>query len=231
MVYNTDKCLYKTSRHIVTSNDYINLVLSTLIAGSGFILNSETVVIGSMLISPLLTPLINIALSLLKSKQDALKVISISIGHTLLMISIVLVLSYTAGYIVFKYFPHIMAEMAEIKEQKSDHIMSGRSNLVIDYPKTWGFPAIIAICGGILLARSHCFENTLTTTIIGIGISTSILPPIVASGIYSSIGNTDKAKSSIVLAILNILLILFSYTATLFFTFGKITSKLFQKST
>ena len=83
------KCLYKTSRHIVTIDDYINLLLSTLIATSGFALNSETVIIGSMLISPLLTPLINIAIALLKWKGDALKVISISIGHTILMIMIV----------------------------------------------------------------------------------------------------------------------------------------------
>jgi len=209
------KCLYKTSRHIVTIDDYINLLLSTLIATSGFALNSETVIIGSMLISPLLTPLINIAIALLKWKGDALKVISISIGHTILMIIIVYAISYAGGSVVLKYFPNIEEE---IKDTENRHVITGRAELVHHVPKTWLFPSIIAICGGILLARSQCFENTLTTTIIGIGISTSILPPIVASGFYSSLDNLDKSLSSIALAILNIVLIFISYTATLFIT-------------
>ena len=105
----------------------------------------------------------------------------------------------------------------EIKDTENKHVITGRAELVHHTPKTWLFPSVIAICGGILLARSQCFENTLTTTIIGIGISTSILPPIVAGGFYSSL-DLNKSLSSIALAILNIVLIFISYTATLFLT-------------
>ena len=43
----------------VDSTDYLYLVIASIISSCGFILNSETIVVGSMLISPLLKPVLN----------------------------------------------------------------------------------------------------------------------------------------------------------------------------
>ena len=92
----------------------------------------------------------------------------------------------------------------------------GRASLIKGRFYDYIFGIRIAICGGILLARSHCKNNLLNTTIIGIGISTSILPPMVAAGIFTGIGlqfTTEQrhafkhARYCIIVTVLNLTLI------------------------
>ena len=208
------KCLYKTARNIVTLEDYVTLLLASVICASGLAINSETVVIGSMLISPMLKPIINIAISLLNWKP---KVIIISIIHTIAMLSLSCLIAYFCGMIIMKYFPTIKDAVSKDENQT----VLGRASLIDETYKAWAFPSMIAVCGGILLARSHCIENHINTTIIGIGISTSILPPVIAAGILLTGLNTSGSRYagySALLALVNIFLIFISYVITLFYS-------------
>jgi len=51
---------------------YILVVISTMIAGFGLVMNSTAVVIGAMLVAPLMTPIFGIALALIRSDAQLL---------------------------------------------------------------------------------------------------------------------------------------------------------------
>ena len=82
------------------------------------------------------------------------------------------------------------------------------------------FIVLIAIAGGVLLARTHCTDDAdITTAIIGTGISTSVLPPIIAGAMLFAMGSEHsipKFMNGLLLSMINILAIFVSYMATLY---------------
>lgn len=222
-------CLYKTSENKVTKQDYLFVVLASLISASGFALNSETVVIGSMLISPVLKPLVNLAISLLRGNYST---VYLSLLQLVAMIFVVIVIGGGLAYLFYQFFPELRKRFndALIDEENQDvnaeaKTILGRVGSLIQtsimQPKNeFWFILFIAIAGGILLARTHCTDAAdITTAIIGAGISTSVLPPIIAGAMLFAMGSEhsiQKFGNGLALSMINILAIFVSYMATLY---------------
>ena len=219
-------CLFKTSKNKVNKQDYLFALLASIISACGFALNSETVVIGSMLISPLLKPMVNLAVSIAKWKP---KVIAISLGHSLSMLLGTTLIGAFIGFIFYKFFPRLQKTFDTALEEEDNNNVSAEANTILgrvgslmQSEKGLVYIAIIAIAGGILLARTHCTDySDLTTAVIGTGISTSILPPIIAGSMMLTVENKYNWKkfiNGITLSAINIILIFTAYIATLYFT-------------
>ena len=222
-------CIYKTSENKVTKQDYLFVLLASLISACGFALNSETVVIGSMLISPVLKPLINFAISLLRGHYSTLY---LSLLHLVAMICLVVIVGGTLAYLFYQFFPKLRNTFdTALTEEDNDDASSeaktilGRVGSLVQSDKgipTTGFWFIlfIAVAGGILLARTHCTDDAdITTAIIGTGISTSVLPPIIAGSMIFSLGSehsVQKFLNGLSLSMINIFAIFASYVATLY---------------
>ena len=241
------KCLFRTSKNKVTLQDYAFVILASTIAACGFALNSETVVIGSMLISPLLKPIINVAISILKGKK---RVLAISLAHTAAMIFTSGLIGALIGMLFYAVFPSLnrvhkksMDTMnddqendsieqkirnrvsrieQQIEETTGSETIFGRVSNSLSWPpnRNFYFISLIAIAGGILLARTNCTDRSnITTAIIGTGIATSVLPPIIAGSMMLSVNHPhswEKFGNGMLLSSINITLIFLSYIATLF---------------
>ncbi len=244
-------CIFKTSKNKISKTDYVTLIIAAFICGSGFALNSETVIIGSMLISPLLKPFTNMVIALFKKK---IAVASLSLIQACIMSTVTIIISIIAGLSIVNFTPKLKNRIIdgirafkdlENKKKENDNIENTETAETIYRKKTSGlsalfsraglihdnlhelmFALIISICGGILLARSHCEESTLNTTIIGIGISTSILPPMIAAGIFGGVSVSHQENGLTLrhclncasVTGLNILGIYVAYWITLWFT-------------
>jgi uncharacterized membrane protein len=220
------KCLFRTSKNKVTKQDYAFVILASIIAACGFALNSETVVIGSMLISPLLKPIINVAISILKGKK---RVLVISLVHTIAMIFTSGLIGALIGWIFYTNFPYLRKNHIKVMSNEQDvhkviesETIFGRVSHSLSWPPSRNvyFISLIAIAGGILLARTNCTDRSnITTAIIGTGIATSVLPPIIAGSMMLSVNHPhswEKFGNGMLLSSINITLIFLSYMATLF---------------
>lgn len=224
-----ETCLFKTSKHRVGKQDYVFALLASIICACGFALNSETVIIGSMLISPLLKPIINLAISIAKWKP---RVIGISLVHSIAMLIGTTLVGAGIGYIFYKVYPKLRKSFAEALDNENENkniqdttTILGRVSQIVAWPpsKELAYVSIIAIAGGILLARTNCTDySDLTTAVIGTGISTSILPPLIAGAMMLTVRSEHSFKkfgNGIILSLINLFLIFASYILTLNFTF------------
>jgi len=222
-------CLYKTSENKVSKQDYLFVILASIISACGFALNSETVVIGSMLISPVLKPLINLAISLLRGQYSTLY---LSLLHLVAMITLVIGIGGGLAAFFYKIFPTLRKTFNDALEEEDNLETSSEAKTILGrvgsliqtdkgLPTTgFWFILLIAIAGGILLARTHCTDEAdITTAIIGTGISTSVLPPIIAGAMLFAMGSEhsiQKFGNGLALSMINISAIFFSYMATLY---------------
>ena len=222
-------CLYKTSENKVSKQDYLFVILASIISACGFALNSETVVIGSMLISPVLKPLINLAISLLRGQYSTLY---LSLLHLVAMITLVIGIGGGLAVLFYKIFPTLRKTFNDALEEEDNLEASSEAKTILGrvgsliqtdkgLPTTgFWFILLIAIAGGILLARTHCTDEAdITTAIIGTGISTSVLPPIIAGAMLFAMGSEhsiQKFGNGLALSMINISAIFFSYMATLY---------------
>ena len=222
-------CLYKTSENKVSKQDYLFVILASIIFACGFALNSETVVIGSMLISPVLKPLINLAISLLRGQYSTLY---LSLLHLVAMITLVIGIGGGLAVLFYKIFPTLRKTFNDALEEEDNLEASSEAKTILGrvgsliqtdkgLPTTgFWFILLIAIAGGILLARTHCTDEAdITTAIIGTGISTSVLPPIIAGAMLFAMGSEhsiQKFGNGLALSMINISAIFFSYMATLY---------------
>lgn len=133
----------------------LQVTAASIIASIGFSTNSETTVIGSMLISPIGGLIIDMGKGKLTKKQIGLQML------------ITLTVPFLAG---------VIAAMCTPNDAASD-VVEGRGNALIENPRLWGAGAAVAAAAGILFSWSDG-----ETPGIGIGIATALLPPIVAAG-------------------------------------------------
>lgn len=222
-------CIYKTSENKVSKQDYLFVILASIISACGFALNSETVVIGSMLISPVLKPLINLAISLLRGQYSTLY---LSLLHLVGMIVLIILIGGSLAYLFYQVFPTLRTTFNNALQEEDNPEASSEAKTILGrvgslihtekgLPTTgFWFIFLIAIAGGILLARTHCTDEAdITTAIIGTGISTSVLPPIIAGSMLFAMGTEQsipKFFNGLALSMINISAIFFSYMTTLY---------------
>ena len=170
--------------HFTLLKHFLKIFAAGLISGIGLGTDNDTTVIGSMLISPLSEPLTNFIYYLYSSDKK----LYIHLYYFILDI----ILLFITGIIIGKSFEYLY-----IKYKKDETILKNYPNDTM-YGRTGPVSiitsGIIACVAGILIFNSF-FSQDLTY-LIGIGIATSFLPPIVNSGMFFSIGENKLALSS-----------------------------------
>lgn len=142
------------------------LVFSILIASIGLNLNSAAVVIGAMLISPLMGPIIGAGLALgtndINTFFSALRNLLLAVGISLL-----------TSFIYFKISPFDQAQ-AEIIARTKPQLLD----------------ALIAIFGG-LAGIIGVSRKEKSNVIPGVAIATALMPPLCTAGYGLAVGKMD----------------------------------------
>ncbi|UMB61805.1 DUF389 domain-containing protein [Lutibacter sp. A80] len=134
------------------------LVFSILIASIGLNVSSSAVVIGAMLISPLMGPILGIGLSIGINDIDTLRRSLINLG---VMVGLSLATST-----MFFIFPIFQSETPEILARTAPDVRD----------------VFIAISGGLALIIALSRRSKQTNTIAGVAIATALMPPLCTAG-------------------------------------------------
>ena len=160
------------------------LICSILIASVGLNADSTAVVIGAMLISPLLGPILGLGLSISINDIDTLK-------NSLTNILVMVFLSITTAYIFFALIP-ISDETSELLSRTSPDFRD----------------VIIAFCGGVALIIARTKKENISSAIFGVAIATALMPPLCTVGYYLAENNLSNALGAFLLFLINTLYII-----------------------
>ena len=155
------------------------LICSILIASVGLNANSTPVVIGAMLISPLLGPILGLGFSIATNDIETLKN---SFTNFLVMVF----LSIITAYIYFAIIP-INDESSELLSRSSFDIRD----------------VLIAFFGGLALIIAKTKKQNISSAIFGVAIATALMPPLCTIGFYLAQQNFTKALNAMYLFTIN----------------------------
>ena len=171
-----------------TSGRYNFMVLMSCgIAMLGLLLSSPAVVIGAMLISPLMGPIMSLGFSLcvLDFRQLRRALIGIVIG---------LALSLGVSYIIVSFSP--------LTDVTPEILARTQPNL---------FDLLVAIFSG--LAGGYAVTMRKGETIVGVAIATALMPPLAVTGFGIATGSMPIAQGAFFLFMTNLLAISLTVTA------------------
>jgi uncharacterized hydrophobic protein (TIGR00271 family) len=141
------------------------LIFAVFVASIGLNANSTAVVIGAMLISPLMGPILGIGMSLALNDINTFKKSLINLGT---MIG----LSLFASFLFFYFFP-LSEDNSELLGRVSPDIRD----------------VLIAFFGGLALMVARTKKGTIASVIFGVAIATALMPPLCTAGYGLAKGN------------------------------------------
>lgn len=159
------------------------LICSIFIASVGLNANSTAVVIGAMLISPLMGPILGIGMSVAINDIDTLR-------RSLKNFAVMVVLSVLTAYLFFLLFP-LQDESSELLARTAPDIRD----------------VLIAFFGGLALVIARAKKGTIASVIFGVAIATALMPPLCTVGFGLAIGNLDYAGGAMYLFTINTIFI------------------------
>ncbi len=163
----------------LSANFYVMLVLSTIVVTLGLLVNNTAVVIGGMLITPLLTPILSMSLGIVIADKTLIyrsaKIILYSVG---IVIGISLMITFL--------FP-----IAEVNGEISNRLIS-------DIPYF-----LVAFSAG--LAGTFAWsKKDMSAMMPGVAIAVSLLPPLSVIGIGVAMFSFEIVRGSLVAFLFNI---------------------------
>ncbi|WP_343485469.1 DUF389 domain-containing protein [Allomuricauda sp. d1] len=159
------------------------LVCSIFIASVGLNANSTAVVIGAMLISPLMGPILGMGMSLAINDIDTLR-------RSLKNFTVMVVLSVVTAFLFFYFFP-LRDESSELLARTKPDIRD----------------VLIAFFGGLALVIARAKRGTIASVIFGVAIATALMPPLCTVGFGLAIGKPLYAAGAMYLFIINTIFI------------------------
>ncbi len=159
------------------------LVCSIFIASIGLNANSTAVVIGAMLISPLMGPILGMGMSLAINDIDTLR-------RSLKNFAVMVVLSVITAFLFFYLFP-LRDESSELLARTKPDIRD----------------VLIAFFGGLALVIARAKKGTIASVIFGVAIATALMPPLCTVGFGLAIGKPWYAAGAMYLFIINTIFI------------------------
>ena len=159
------------------------LICSIFVCSIGLNADSTAVVIGAMLISPLMGPILGVGLSVATNDIDTLKKSMINLGT-------MIVLSLLTAALCFLILP-LYEENSELFARTKPDIRD----------------VFIAFFGGLALIIARTKKGTIATVIFGVAIATALMPPLCTAGYGLSQGNWDYFKGAMYLFAINTLFI------------------------
>lgn len=134
------------------------LICSIFVASIGLNANSTAVVIGAMLISPLMGPILGVGLSIAINDVDTLR-------KSLINLATMIVLSLLTAFFFFFLFP--------LREETSELLGRVRPDIR---------DVLIAFFGGLALIIARTKKGTIASVIFGVAIATALMPPLCTAG-------------------------------------------------
>lgn len=175
------------------SRFWLLLVLSAIIAGAGVAGDSTATVIGAMIVAPLMSPILGIALAMvLNDRRNLWR----CVGTVLAAVGAVIVLSYLLGLIVAE--PVTAATNSQVAARVS--------------PKLLDLLAALAtgVVGSIALVRSD-----ISDTLPGVAIAISLVPPLTVVGLTLESGEPRESLGALLLFLANVSAILATGVVTM----------------
>ena len=163
---------------------FLLVAVSTLIAAFGLVMDSTAVVIGAMLVAPLMTPILGLALALVRGDPHLL---GLAVRSEVLGVMV----SILAGALLGMALPLHFEATPEMLARTTPNLLD----------------LLVAILAG--LAGAYALVNErLSPVLPGVAISTAIVPPLANSGMCLSLGAYNGALGSFLLFFTNFLSIL-----------------------
>lgn len=159
------------------------LICSIFVASIGLNANSTAVVIGAMLISPLMGPILGIGMSFALNDFETFKKSLINLG-------IMIGLSLFASFLFFYSFP-LSEDNSELLGRVSPDIRD----------------VLIAFFGGLALMVARTKKGTIASVIFGVAIATALMPPLCTAGYGLAKGNFIYFLGALYLFIINTIFI------------------------
>ncbi|WOC39628.1 DUF389 domain-containing protein [Polaribacter sp. HL-MS24] len=141
------------------------LIFAVFVASIGLNANSTAVVIGAMLISPLMGPILGIGMSFALNDFMTFKKSLINLGT-------MIALSLIASFLFFYFFP-LSEDNSELLGRVSPDIRD----------------VLIAFFGGLALMVARTKKGTVASVIFGVAIATALMPPLCTAGYGLAKGN------------------------------------------
>ena len=155
------------------------LICSILIASVGLNANSTPVVIGAMLISPLLGPILGLGFSIATNDIETLK-------NSAINFIVMVFLSVATSYLFFLIFPQ-GEEISELLSRTKPDLRD----------------VLIAFFGGLALIIAKTKKENISSAIFGVAIATALMPPLCTVGFGLAEKNMDYAGGAIFLFVIN----------------------------
>ena len=141
------------------------LVFAILIASIGLNVNSTAVVIGAMLISPLMGPIIGLGMGTAINDATMLR-------RSLINLAVMIGISVITAFIYFSLTP--LKDLTDELDART-------------YPTL--LDVLIAISGGLALIIARTKKGTIASVLVGVAIATALMPPLCTAGYGLAIGN------------------------------------------
>jgi len=168
------------------SFDFFYLVgLSVMMATFGLLADSPSIVIGSMLIAPLLYPILGVALGLVMSNQEVLGRSTLTLGKAL-----AIGLALSAGVTFFFGEGFVTAEMVARFNPSLIHFM-------------------VALVAGAAVSFALA-QPEWSETLPGIAISVALIPPLAVVGAGIAMMDMEIISGSAVMLLMNLCGIIFA---------------------
>lgn len=155
------------------------LVFSIFVASIGLNVSSPAVVIGAMLISPLMGPIVGVGFSVAINDIDTLK-------RSLVNLAVMVGLSVLTAYLYFSISPITQA---------TPELVARTYPTILD--------VLVAIFGGTALIVAKTKKGAIASVIMGVAIATALMPPLCTVGYGLATQNWPYALGALYLFSIN----------------------------
>lgn len=177
----------------ISGGYFLVLTIANLIALSGLIMSSSPVIIGAMLISPLMGPILSTGFFFLTGDKtiglNSVRKIAVSVGATII-------------------FAALATYFSPLKEVTPEIIARTRPNL---------YDLNIAFLAGLAGAAAICTKKNYMTIVPGVAIATAVIPPLSVTGFGIGIGNFQIMAGGFLLFFTNFVAIIIATFAVFYF--------------
>lgn len=162
------------------------LIFSIIVASIGLNVSSTAVVIGAMLISPLMGPIVGLGFSVAINDVDTLR-------RSLINLGVMVILSLVTAFLYFQVSP--LTQLTPELEART-------------YPTI--LDVLVAIFGGLALIIAKAKKGTIITVISGVAIATALMPPLCTAGYGLAVWNMNIFGGAMYLFTINTIFIALS---------------------
>ena len=177
----------------VTAGYFVTLTLANLIALSGLINNSAPVIIGAMLISPLMGPILSFGFAFITGEEIVLKRAVRKVAFSVVLTIVVAALA---------------SAVSPLHEITSEIASRTKPNI---------YDLAIAFLSGTAGAVAICTKKNYLTIVPGVAIATAVIPPLSVTGFGIGIGSLSIAFGGFLLFFTNFVAIIIATCAVFYF--------------